>query len=263
MYFIDSEREFIMANTLTLLVIEDDDSVCGEYARLCSASRGIILAGVTNSSQEGLELTKEKQPDAVVLDLELHNGSGNGLLYLSELQKLKLGHQPYVMVVTNNISAATHSLARKMGADFIITKSQTDYSVSMVLSMLQSISACMYDGKKQASVPDESDGDLDGRICSELDRIGINPKHKGRQYLREAIALICERKQPNISAVIAKRYSTTSASVERAMQHAINRAWKLTDIDTLITCYTARINPAKGVPTTTEFIYYYAEKIVK
>ena len=134
-----------MANTLTLLVIEDDDSVCGEYARLCSTSRGIILAGVTNSSQEGLELTKEKQPDAVVLDLELHNGSGNGLLYLSELQKLKLGHQPYVMVVTNNISAATHSLARKMGADFIITKSQTDYSVSMVLSMLQSISACMYD----------------------------------------------------------------------------------------------------------------------
>ena len=50
------------------------------------------------------------------------------------------------------------------------------------------------------------------------------------------------------------------------MQHAnVKCAWKLTDIDTLITCcYTARINPAKGVPwTTTEFIYYYAEKIVK
>ena len=133
MYFIDSEREFIMANTLTLLVIEGRRLRLRRIrARLCSTSRGIILAGVTDSSQEGLELTKEKQPDAVVLDLELHNGSGNGADIPFGTQKLKLGHQPYVMVVTNNISAATHSLARKMGADFIITKSQTDYSVSMV-----------------------------------------------------------------------------------------------------------------------------------
>ena len=72
MYFIDSEREFIMANTLSLLVIEDDEAVCGEYARLCSPSRGVTLIGTTNSSQSGLQLTKEKLPDAVVFDLELH-----------------------------------------------------------------------------------------------------------------------------------------------------------------------------------------------
>ena len=120
----------------------------------------------------------------------------------------------------------------------------------------------MLDGETAAD-PSETEGSLDSRICAELDLVGINPKHKGRQYLREAIALICERKQPNISSVIAKRYSMSAASVERAMQHAINRAWKLTDIDTLMSCYTARINPAKGVPTTTEFIYYYAEKILK
>ena len=254
-----------MANTLSLLVIEDEEAVCGEYARLCSPSRGIALIGTTNSSQSGLQLTKEKLPDAVVLDLELHNGSGNGLMYLSGLQELNLGHRPYVMVVTNNISAATHSLARKMGADFIITKNQSDYSVEMVLSMLRSISACLVSDNKSAvrTVEAGDRSDLDSRICKELDEIGINPKHKGRQYLREAIALISERKQPNISSVIADRYSTSAASVERAMQHAVNRAWKLTDIDTLITSYTARINPAKGVPTTTEFIYYYADKIKK
>lgn len=254
-----------MANTHTLLVIEDDDAVCEEYARLCAESQNLSLVGTTNSSQTGLALTKAKQPDAVVLDLELHNGSGNGLLYLSGIKKLSLKNPPYVMVVTNNISAATHSLTRKMGADFIITKSQTDYSVAMVLSMLQSIRACLSSGKKSEVTEDDTtdNPDLDSRICAELDRIGINPKHKGRQYLREAIALICERKQPNISAVIANRYSISAASVERAMQHAINRAWKLTDIDTLMNSYTARINPAKGVPTTTEFIYYYAEKINK
>ena len=251
-----------MANPLTLLVIEDDSAVCDEYTRLCPDNRSISLAGITNSSDSGLALTEKTKPGAVVLDLELHNGSGNGLLYLSGLQQLSLKRKPYVMVVTNNISAATHSIARKLGADFIITKNQSDYSVSMVLSMLQSLHACMLDGETAAG-QSGTEGSLDGKICAELDLVGINPKHKGRQYLREAIALICERKQPNISSVIAKRYSMSAASVERAMQHAINRAWKLTDIDTLMSCYTARINPAKGVPTTTEFIYYYAEKILK
>ena len=164
-----------MANTLSLLVIEDDEAVCGEYARLCSPSRGVTLIGTTNSSQSGLQLTKEKLPDAVVLDLELHNGSGNGLMYLSGLQELTTGHRPYVMVVTNNISAATHSLARKMGADFIITKNQSDYSVEMVLSMLRSISACLVSDNKSAvrTVEAGDRSDLDSRICKELDEIGI------------------------------------------------------------------------------------------
>ena len=45
------------------------------------------------------------------------------------------------------------------------------------------------------------------------------------------------------------------------MQNAINRAWKTTDIDDLLRYYEARINSERGVPTSTEFIYYYANKI--
>ena len=60
---------------------------------------------------------------------------------------------------------------------------------------------------------------------------------------------------------MSEKYGKTEASVERAMQSAIDRAWKTAYIDDLEKYYTARINSTRGVPTLKEFIYYYAEKI--
>ena len=45
------------------------------------------------------------------------------------------------------------------------------------------------------------------------------------------------------------------------MQNAIARAWRTTPIEDLLRYYTARISSEKGVPTITEFIYYYAAKL--
>ena len=45
------------------------------------------------------------------------------------------------------------------------------------------------------------------------------------------------------------------------MQNAINRAWAISNIDDLLENYTAKISSSKGVPTLTEFIFYYANKI--
>ena len=56
-------------------------------------------------------------------------------------------------------------------------------------------------------------------------------------------------------------YEKNDTSVERAMQNAINRAWRSSDIEDLQRYYTAKVDPLKGVPTMTEFIYYYVNKI--
>ena len=65
----------------------------------------------------------------------------------------------------------------------------------------------------------------------------------------------------NLCTTIGDKYSKTDASVERAMQNAINNAWRSNDIDELLKHYSARINSDRGVPTLTEFVYYYANKI--
>lgn len=61
--------------------------------------------------------------------------------------------------------------------------------------------------------------------------------------------------------MLGEKYKKSDASIERAMQNAINRAWRTSDIDDLLTYYTARIQSQKGVPTIMEFIFYYANKI--
>lgn len=47
------------------------------------------------------------------------------------------------------------------------------------------------------------------------------------------------------------------------MQNAILHAWRISSLEDLTALYTARINYETGVPTPTEFIYYYADKIKK
>ena len=73
----------------------------------------------TNNSFDAIEMVKNYLPDAVILDLELHLGGGNGLLFLNELKKLTLTRRPYILVTTNNSSNITLEQARSLGANFI------------------------------------------------------------------------------------------------------------------------------------------------
>ena len=254
---------------IDLLIIEDDIRTCNEYKTVLPRYSRLNLLGFTGDSEKAVGMVENHPPTAIILDLELHNGKGNGLSFLKALNRLKLPSKPFVLVVTNNISTITHTVARNLGADFVITKNQSDYSVEMVLNFLMTFdesTAELNIISPTAPLNKPSAGDdyaerLRRKILSELDKIGVSPKLKGRQYLIDAIELTCTKKRSNLCAEIAKKYSKTDASVERAIQTAINHAWRNTDIETLEKNYTAYINPRKGEPTITEFIYYYADKV--
>ena len=93
-----------------------------------------------------------------------------------------------------------------------------------------------------------------------MDIIGISPKLIGRSHLIDAIMLTINDCTSSVSE-IAKKNNKNKNSVEKAMQTAIDKVWTHEDIEVLKTHYTTRISSAKGVPTVTEFIYYYADKI--
>ncbi len=98
------------------------------------------------------------------------------------------------------------------------------------------------------------------RIHRELDAVGISPKAIGYEYLTEAIIIATKEPTPNLSRLVAAKHGKTPASVERAMQNAINRAWSNGNPEDLARNYTAVINYERGVPTLTEFIYHYANR---
>jgi DNA-binding NarL/FixJ family response regulator len=253
-----------MSSRIDIIVVEDDEATCAEYESKAAKYDDIFLIGTTNSTKTALSLVQEYSPTAIILDLELHNGYGNGISFLTKLSELEIDQKPYVLVSTNNISPSTHNIVRNLGADFVITKNQQDYSVDMVLGFLTSIlSSGAPISKKSAELETNQDikANFKNKITTELDLIGISPKVIGRQYLSDAIELVADKRIHNISSILAQKYGKSDASIERAMETAINRTWRSTDIETLEKYYTAYIKPEKGVPTVTEFIYYYAQKI--
>jgi len=253
---------------LTVLLVEDDPEECKSFVRLIDSMDDIRLIGVTNNETKALEYVKDHLPDAVILDLELHKGKGNGIAFLEALKLMYIKFLPYILVTTHNISRMTHDRVRQEGADFIMVKSQEDYSVNNVIDFLRSLKKTIHESRKkmqqQQSFDEEAPHDIkkrqEMRVTAEIDLIGISPKVLGRSYLIDAIMHRAEGKQGQVAA-IAKKYSKTEASVERAMQNAINKAWSTMQPDDLLLHYTARIHSEKGVPTVTEFVCYFANKL--
>lgn len=259
-----------MDKNLTILLIEDDTQQCFEFEQYIETVKNAVLVASTNSSSKGIQLVNDFMPDVVILDLELNKGFGNGFFFLKELKNLNLIKRPYILVTTNIISETTLKQARNMGADFIISKHQKDYSVKSVIDFLLIMQESIHNNdlnnknesnKLSEDTPDQINKRIKSRIQRELELVGINPKFLGRNYLIDSIFLLINNQQCNISSELAKKYNKTSASVTRAMQTAIEHAWQSTCIDDLSRNYTAIIRSDKGVPTLMEFLHFYAEKI--
>lgn len=252
---------------MDILLVEDDLLEVNQLSEAIESADGLELIGITNNSSKALEYICDYLPDIVILDLELLQGSGSGLTLLTELNDISLSKIPYILVTTNNTSSLTMDYAHQYGADYIMSKHQTDYSAKSVVNFIQMVKPII--NKKHKKVvpvtPTETTTQLrkrtTRRIISELNIIGINPKSVGFIYLVDAINIMIEHKTQNISSIIAQTHGKTDASVERAMQNAINRAWRTNNIDELYEHYKAPIASSKGVPTVTEFICYYANLI--
>lgn len=260
--------ELIKMSTFSILLVEDDPVACKEFIDYVEKKNDVNIVSITNNASKALSDIHSYLPDAIILDLELHHGSGNGLEVLMGLQDMCLNKIPYILITTNNSSNITYEFARQLGADYIMSKHQDDYSSEKALDFLYMMKDIIKSKQKvlpnnyyEVLTEEERLKRNRRRIITELNNIGINPKAVGYQYLIDAIELIIQKPTQNLCSVIGKKHKKTDSSVERAMQNAINRAWNLTDIDELLHHYTAKIHSDKGTPTVTEFIYYYANKI--
>ena len=257
-----------MEQALTVLLVEDDQDECNMFMRLIDTLEDIDLIGVTNNESEALEYAIDHMPDAVIMDLELQKGYGNGIGFLEALSEMPSILLPYILVTTHNESRVTHERARQLGADFIMLKSQKNYNAGNVINLIQSLRKNILTQRKKFQektfVTTVSPYVLKKRqkvkIAIEISRVGISPKVIGRDYLIEAILYRIEKENDEITKV-ARANKKTAASVERAMQNAINKAWSSTPPDDLAVYYTSPIHSDRGVPTVMEFISHYASKV--
>lgn len=259
---------------MPLLLIEDDVAECIKF-KDCSNNRAdITFIGMTGSSIEGLKYVKTRLPEGIILDLELHNGKGSGLQFLSDLKEANLKFRPIIIVTTNSSSNIVYNHVHNIGADLVFYKKQSDYSHEMVINTMitlrKSLHTIQYNelpGDLQTiESPEKQKNRIIERINTELDLVGIRVRYKGRIYLQESIYLLITKDKGSSEAVlykVAEGKKLSYSSVIRAIQTAINKAWDSSNIEDLEKYYTARVNIKTGVPSPTEFIHYYADRIRK
>jgi len=109
--------------------------------------------------------------------------------------------------------------------------------------------------------------DIETQVTQIIHQIGVPAHIKGYQYLRTAI-LLTVKDSDVINSVtkvlypsVAKKYSTTTSRVERAIRHAIEVAWDRGDVDTLNSYFGYTIQNNRGKPTNSEFIAMIADNL--
>ncbi len=112
-----------------------------------------------------------------------------------------------------------------------------------------------------------TDIQLELLITEIIHQIGVPAHIKGYHYLRDAI-MMSVKDAEMISSVtkilyptVAKKHSTTSSRVERAIRHAIEVAWDRGDLDTLNKYFGYTVQNNRGKPTNSEFIAMISDKI--
>lgn len=255
---------------MKLLLIEDDENECNIYKTISKRRKDIELIGITASDVEGLKYVKDYMPEGIILDLELNKGNatGTGFNFIKELKKLKLNFMPKIIVTTNICSDSVYEFLHENGVEFIFYKKQNNYSQENVINTFLLIR-----GYKNGSIkiPEElaenSKEIISDKINKELDLVGVSTHLQGRKYLHDSILYIIENENSNhkitVIQYLVSKYKKSNSTISRAMQNAILHAWRISPLEDLNAYYTAKINYETGIPTPTEFIYYYADKIKK
>ena len=120
---------------------------------------------------------------------------------------------------------------------------------------------------KEYGMSDYMENTLENDVTDIIREIGIPAHIKGYQYIREAIMMtvndinLLNYITKLLYPTIAKKYKTTSSSVERAIRHAIEVAWNKGQIDVLEDMFGYTISAGKGKPTNSEFIALIADKL--
>ncbi|MDR3179166.1 MAG: sporulation transcription factor Spo0A [Oscillospiraceae bacterium] len=274
-----------MEKCLKLLIAEDSEEFGEEnvfllrkfgFEPIFSAKDGISV----------IDMVEKYRPSAVILDLFMPGMDAIGVVR-SLKQRGNLSPLPTIIVLSSLNNKVLEKEVISSGAAYFVIKpfnirDLAERIVSLTSSVekrgyrtphasLGGISNPMMAANAATSNlinagvgPNQS---IELKVTNILHQIGVPAHIKGYRYLRESIIMSIE--SPSIiNAVtkklypsVAKKFSTTSSRVERAIRHAIEVAWDRGDVDILNSYFGYTISGGRGKPTNSEFIAMISDKL--
>lgn len=118
---------------LTVLLIEDSSLLAERIMEVLSEMDSVISMGVVSTESAAIDAINQLQPDVILLDLRLKEGTG-----FSVMRHIKhISKQPIVVVITNYALPQYRSEATALGAQYFLDKSEEFDSIPALLAGLQ------------------------------------------------------------------------------------------------------------------------------
>lgn len=256
--------EIMMEHKIRVVIA---DSSCKTMSKqLENRCREIQVQNVTDNGSEVYSMVCENKPDVLLIDVFIANV--DGLEVVEQIRANEDLNKTRIIFLTTVDAPRIISMAFNLGADYYIMKPcNLDVLSKRILQI-----ADMADEKDEMGYVEKYDARYDmntieSDVTKIIREIGIPAHIKGYQYIREAIIMsVNDMNMLNfitklLYPSIAKKYKTTSSSVERAIRHAIEVAWMRGKIDVLEEMFGYTVSAGKGKPTNSEFIAMIADKL--
>ena len=196
---------------MRILVVEDDLEECNVIIENAKHRKDIELVGITDSDNDAIKLVKAKNPEGVMLDLELNNsknGNTDSLVFLENIKKLK--NKPIIIVTTHVNSSRTYDILHRNGVELILYKDHPGYSLNQAFNKftsLRKITEPVIENSIEKEMREQDDR-ISECINKELYLIGITQNLKGRQYIHDAILFLIENEESNesLTQYLSKKY---------------------------------------------------------
>ncbi len=213
------------------------------------------------NGEDALVKIGRSHPDVVIIDLWLSKIDGIGVIKNAKSLNYGSDRIPSFILVSMVSNQNVFIEANNAGADLCILK---PYDLKSMGEHIQSI---LIRRNAPQSTGANALPDIETQVTQIIHQIGIPAHIKGYQYLRSAIIMTINDNEiiNSVTKVlypsVAKKYSTTTSRVERAIRHAIEVAWDRGDIDTLNHYFGYTIQNSRGKPTNSEFIAMIADNL--
>lgn len=245
------------------IIVADDSTELGQNCAKALKGYGMDVCLCEKDGYKVLDKMKTFHPDVILADVFMPNLDILGLL--DQLKDLKGNERPMVMAMSSFDNQRLEKETLDAGASYYFLK---PFDINTMAERIIRLSGWRNE-ISPVVVKDNvvTDPELELMVTEIIHQIGVPAHIKGYHYLREAIILSIKNSEIINSVTkllyptVAKKHSTTSSRVERAIRHAIEVAWDRGDIDVLNSYFGYTIQNDRGKPTNSEFIAMISDKL--
>ena len=242
----------------TKVLIADENSSMRNTLKDFFMRAGCRYIDEASDGEEALGKIERNHPDIAKID---------GLSVVKKASSLTYStDKPPIIIVTSPVSTPNIFVqAINMGAELCLIKPIDPHNL---IDLCEQFIKTRSENKNDSSIemvkrsdPANLSSDIEAQVTRIIHQIGVPAHIKGYQYLRTAIMMTIKDSEAINSVTkilyptVAKKYSTTTSRVERAIRPAIE------DVDTLNSFFGYTIQNNRGKPTNSEFIAMIADNL--